>query len=87
MEILYVNMQDKIIYHSSGVIIGQDVSDFNKMILQEKEKIANRDYVLNRFEHWEVDSLRTLKMILIGRSRNNTEKNLVLKYMNHISKE
>ena len=87
MNILHVNMDLQIIYKSCGVLICKDTDEFNKMLLQEKKRISERDYVLDRFEHWEVDSLRTLKMILVSRCRNSSEKNLVLRYMQYMNKE
>lgn len=83
-DILWVNHDIQTIYHSSGVLICKSDDEFNKLVLQEKKKIANRDYILNRYEAWEVDNLKSLKMLLIGRCRNANEKNLVLKYMDYM---
>lgn len=86
-EILYVNMECKIIYFSSDVLICKDDMEFSNLLTQEKERIKNRDYILDRFEHWEVEDNNSLKRLLVSRSRNAEEKNLVLKYMDHMSKE
>lgn len=85
-EILYVNMECKIIYFSSEVAICKDDEEFSRIILQEKKRIEQRDYILNRFEHWEVDDVNSLRKLLVQRSRNNTEKNLVLKYIEHMNR-
>jgi hypothetical protein len=87
MDILYVNMETKIIYHSGGSIILQDTDKFNNLILQEKQKISRRDYILNRFEPWEVDSIKALRMLLLSRSRNEEEKKLVTRYVAHLTGE
>lgn len=86
-QILWINATDMIIYSTGGVSICQDKEKFNSMVLEEKRKIANRDYILNRFEPWEVESLSNLRMLLVARSRNAQEKNLVLSYMKHLNKE
>lgn len=87
MEVIHVNAEDKIIYHSSGAVVCKTDEEFNKLILQEKTKIEARDYILNRFEHWEVDSVMKLRGLLISRSRNNSEKNLVHQYIGHINRK
>lgn len=86
-NIIYVNMKCQIIYSTCGVSILQDKEEFNNLVLQEKKRIAERDYILNRFEPWEVDSIRGLKMLLVSRCNNQNEKNLVLRYIDHLSKE
>jgi hypothetical protein len=83
-EILYVNMSSQFIYHTRGCLILQNTSEFNNVILQEKKKIADREYILNRFEPWEVDNYKSLRMLLISRSKNSDEKNLVDRYIGHL---
>jgi hypothetical protein len=84
---IYVNMELMIIYRESGVLICKDIEQFNRMIITEKKKIADRFNVLERFEPWEVDSTRSLRMLLLSRSRNASEKKLVLEYIQHMNKE
>jgi hypothetical protein len=86
-NIIYVNMQCQIIYSTCGVSILQDADEFNNLILQEKKRIAERDYILNRFEPWEVDNIKGLRTLLVSRCKNSNEKNLVMKYMDHLNKQ
>lgn len=86
-DIVHVNMECKIIYSTSGVLICKDDLEFSNLLLKEKERIKNRDYILDRFEHWEVEDIRSLKNLLVSRSKNSSERNLVLRYMEHINKE
>lgn len=85
IQVLYINMELQIVYHTQGLMHFTDAEKFNNVLIQEKNKIASRDYVLNRFEPWEVNSIKSLKMLLISRSRNQTEKQLVTKYIGHLT--
>lgn len=86
-EILHVNEELMIIYFSSGPLFCKSEEEFSSLIQQEKQKIKNRHYILNRFEHWEVTDHDSLRKILVSRSRDNNEKNLVLNYMKHLKGE
>lgn len=86
-ELLFANIEYKILYYTTGPIVCKSDDEFNKILLQEKKKIADRDYILNRFEPWEVNSSRQLKMLLTGRSRTKEEKDLVATYISYIDKE
>lgn len=87
MEVLFFNIEDMFVYHTQGVLCFTDADKFNNLLIQEKKKIAEREYVLNRFEPWEVNDVRSLKMILSSRCRNQEEKTLVAKYVSYLTKE
>lgn len=85
-EVLWINAEIMTIYNSSGVHICKSKDEFSKLVQQEKKRIAERDYILNRFEPWEISDVDSLRKILVSRSRNTQEKNLVLKYIEHMNK-
>lgn len=83
-KILWINEEIMTVYHSTGVIICKDADEFNKMVLQETQKISSREYALDRYEPWEVDSVKDLQRVLVKRAKNNEERNLVQKYIEHL---
>jgi hypothetical protein len=82
MEVLHVNFDSPtIIYTSNGHhLIGLSDSEFNRIILEAKQKIAKRENVLDRFEPWEVTG-ESPKALLLSRCRNQNERLLVNSYI------
>ena len=85
-EVLHVNKDIMCIYTNCGAVLCKDEEEFDRLISQEKKKIIARSYVLDRFEHWEVNDEQSLKKLLLSRVNNNTEKELVRKYIEHLNK-
>jgi hypothetical protein len=83
-DVVYVNMQDRIIYTTCDTLVGQDVNEFNRLLLQAKKAISDRPYILDRFEMWELgpDFNKAIRLTLMSRARSETERQIVKQYIN-----
>jgi hypothetical protein len=74
-----INQEHMYIYTTVGTFILQNRSEFNSLVLQVKNHISKRPNILDRFEYWELtgNDLKELRRILLGRSRNDSERKLV----------
>lgn len=66
-----------------GVAHGLNQAGLDKLISESKREIAQRQHCLNRWESWEVPDGDPAKLcrLLMGRSRNREEKELVARLM------
>jgi hypothetical protein len=81
-DVLWVSFEKPaIIYLDRGhPLMGLSDSEFNRIILEAKQKIAKRENVLDRFEPWEVTG-ESPKALLLSRCRNQNERLLVNSYI------
>lgn len=86
-KLLHVNRRHMTLYYSDGISILQNEDEFNKLISQKKKEIKDRDYILHRFEPWEVNSVEELEILLHKRARNEEEKRLVISYFSYIRRK
>lgn len=82
-DIIWTNPTTRSIDTYVGTVSLKDANEFNKIILNEKKRIALRPYVLDRFEHWEIqgDYNKSIRLVLMSRCRNEEERKLVKRYI------
>ena len=87
MAILLTNDDEHTILDDDcGHIVCFNSDEYNTILLKEKNIIKKREYILERFEHWELkgterEKINHLHRLLISRCKNESEEKLVKRYI------